>query len=240
MTDAPAQVLDLARSRARSDGTPLVVGIAGAVASGKSTFAAEVATVVMAANGFADVVSTDGFLFPNAVLEARGLVAHKGFPDSYDVERLRCFVDTVHSGAREVVVPRYSHETYDVGADQTLEVPDGAVVVVEGVNALGALDGRLDLGVYLSAAEDDLERWFVTRFLALCAEAQTDESSFYARFAGMSEADVEGLARQTWRTINLVNLREHIEPTRALADCVVEKGPDHTVINVEVREHRRG
>ena len=232
MTDAPAQIVELARSRPRADGAPVVVGITGAVASGKSTFAAEVAT---AAGTATDVVSTDGFLYPNAELEARGLIAHKGFPESYDVDRLRVFVDEVHSGAPMVMVPQYSHELYDVGGEVPLTLRDDAMVIVEGVNTLGALADQLELGVYLDAAEEDLERWYVTRFLALCAEAENDAASFYRQFTAMTVSEIESLARQTWRSVNLVNLRDHIAPTRALADCVVTKGPDHDIVAIEVR-----
>ena len=111
------------------------------------------------------------------------------------------------------------------------------VAVVEGVNALGALVGRLDLGVYLHAAEGDLERWYVERFRALCEEARTDPSSFYRTFVAMTLEEVDGIALSTWRGINVVNLREHILPARALADVVVTKGSDHGVTSIEVREH---
>jgi len=238
VTDAPTRVAELARTRARADATPIVTGIAGAVASGKSTLAAAVAEAATTTGVAADVVSTDGFLFRNVELQARGLIAHKGFPESYDVGRLRAFVGLVHSGASEVMVPHYSHEIYDVGDEVPLAIGRDAFVILEGVNALGALDGHLDFGVYLHAEEADLERWYVTRFLALVAEAHDDASSFYRRFIGMDTADVEDLARQTWRSVNLVNLRDHIAPTRALADCVVVKGPDHTVTAVEVRDDR--
>ena len=237
MIDAPLVLAELARSRARRDGAPIVVGIAGAVASGKSTLAGAVARAASTTGTTTEVVTTDGFLFPNDELVARGLLAHKGFPESYDVVALRAFVDAVHSGAEEVAVRRYSHETYDVGEVERLELSDDAVVVVEGVNALGALSGQLDLAVYLHADESDLEHWYVMRFVSLCAEAADDPKSFYRQFAGMSSPEVEALARQVWRGVNRVNLREHIAPTRALADCVVVKGPDHTITAVEMRDH---
>ena len=236
MTDAPAVLTDLARGRARPDGAPIVVGIAGAVASGKSTLAEALAQQSSANGTPTEVVGTDGFLYSNAVLTARGLLARKGFPESYDVGTLRGFVDAVHSGVAEVLVPRYSHVTYDVGPGEPLELLEDAVIVVEGVNALGALAERLDLAVYVHADDADLERWYVTRFLELRTEAESDPGSFYRQFLAMSEADTEALARQTWREVNLVNLREHIAPTRDLADCVVTKGPDHTVTAVEIRE----
>jgi type I pantothenate kinase len=118
-------------------------------------------------------------------------------------------------------------------------IASDAFVVLEGVNTLGALADRLDLGVYLHAEEADLERWYVERFHELCAEARTDPRSFYRQFAEMSPDDIDALARLTWREINLVNLRDHIAPTRELADCVVVKGPDHAVVALEVRDDER-
>ncbi len=238
MTDAPGLLAELAAERRRDDGAPVVVGIAGAVASGKSTLAEAIAQRAIANGTRTDVVSTDGFLFPNAELMDRGLFARKGFPESYDVDALCAFVDAVHSETSEVSVPRYSHLTYDVVAGEPLALGDDASVVVEGVNALGALGDRLDFAVYVHAEEKDLERWYVERFVELCNEAVTDEDSFYRQFVGMSQSEVDGLARQVWRGVNLVNLRECIAPTQAFADCVVVKGPDHAVTNVEIREHR--
>jgi type I pantothenate kinase len=237
MIDAPEVLAGLARDRARADGAPVVVGIAGAVSSGKSTLAAAVATEAAVDATVTEVISTDGFLLSNAELSARGLLARKGFPDSYDVDALTAFVDDVHSGADTVMVRRYSHETYDVGPVEPLQLAGDAVLIIEGVNALGALVDRLDLGVYLHAEASDLERWYVMRFMSLCVEAAEDPSSFYRQFVGMSADETEALARQVWQSVNLVNLREHIEPTRALADCVVVKGPDHTITAIEMREH---
>ena len=240
MTDAPALVSELARSRVRDDSAPVVVGIAGAVASGKSTLADAVAQHAIAGGTQTDVVSTDGFLLSNADLVERGLLARKGFPESYDVDALRAFVDAVHSGVSEVSVPRYSHLTYDVVGGEPLALGADAFIVVEGLNALGALGDRLDFAIYLHAEEEDLERWFVERFVRLCDEAATDEGrvSFYRQFVSMSPPEIEGLARQVWQGVNLVNLRECIAPTRVFADCVVVKGPDHAVTDVEMREHR--
>lgn len=238
MTDTPAVLVELVAARARNDGTPVVVGLAGAVASGKSTLADAIACQAMAQGTHTDVVSTDGFLFPNSELVDKGLLARKGFPESYDVDALRAFVDAVHSGVREVSVPRYSHLTYDVVAGEPFALGTDNFVVVEGVNALGALGDRLDFAVYLHAEEEDLERWFVDRFIELCNEASTDPGSFYRQFVSMSSPEIDVLARQVWRGVNLVNLRECIAPTRELADCVVVKGPDHSVIQIEMREHR--
>jgi type I pantothenate kinase len=234
--NAAARLLDLARERRRAADAPVVLGIAGAVASGKSFLAEAVVRDAEVSGTPSHVVSTDGFLFPNAVLSDRGLLMRKGFPESYDVDALQSFVDAVHRGADDVPVPRYSHEIYDVGPTEIMSFHREAVVVVEGVNTLGALSGRLDLGVFLYADEADLERWYLARFHALCDEAASDERSFYRNFAGMSFEEIDSIARHTWREVNLVNLRQHIAPTRDLADCVVVKGPDHAITAVEVRD----
>ncbi|HZP31115.1 MAG TPA: type I pantothenate kinase [Acidimicrobiia bacterium] len=232
MTDGLARVAELVRER-RVGGQTVAVGIAGAVASGKSTFASELRDVLAPLR--VDVVSTDGFLFDNATLEARGLLMRKGFPDSYDVERLSRFVVDVRAGVPDVAAPVYSHGIYDVvaGEYQVVDRPD--VLVVEGVNALSALADVLDLRVYLDATEDDLEAWFVERYFDLVDEARHDPTSFFASFASMPPDRIEGLGRSVWRSVNLVNLREHIAPSRALADCVVSKNHDHTVRDVWLR-----
>jgi type I pantothenate kinase len=213
----------------------VVVTLAGAVSAGKSTFAEQIVTAVAARGARAEVVSTDGFLFPDRVLVERGIMHRKGYPDSYDLPALRRFADGVRDGASDLRVPVYSHITYDVDPDAEHVLPACDVVVVEGVNALGALVGRRDLGVYLDAAESDLETWYVERFVALCQEARHDPKSFYRQFADLDADAVGELARSTWRHVNLPNLREHIAPTRALADIVVVKGPGHVII--DVREH---
>jgi type I pantothenate kinase len=238
VTDAPALLAELARSRVRDDGAPVVVGIAGAVASGKSTLADAVAQRAIASGTHTDVVSTDGFLFSNETLVEKGLLARKGFPESYDVDALCAFVDAVHSGISEVSVPRYSHLTYDVVGSDPLALGADTFIVVEGVDTLGALGTRLDFAIYLHAEEEDLERWYVERFVRLCDEATTDEKSFYRQFVGMSPPEIDLLARQVWRGVNLVNLRECIAPTREFADCVVVKGTNHAVTDVEMCEHR--
>ena len=237
MRDASVELATLAEDRAADRVAPFVVGITGAVASGKSTLAEAVAGAVRARGGTSDVVTTDGFLLPNRVLHERGLAMRKGFPESYDVDALTAFVDAVHGGATDLTVPVYSHVTYDVVPGRGRPLAPASVVVVEGVNTLGALAGRLDLAVYLDASEADLEQWFLTRFHALCHEARSDPASFYRPFASMRADEVDAIACGTWTGINLVNLREHILPTRALADVVVSKGPDHRVLSIEVREH---
>ncbi len=236
MIDGAAWLAEVARRHLDERGAPVVMGIAGAVSVGKSTFAESVAAELVAGGATADVVTTDGFLFPNAVLSQRGLLMHKGFPDSYDVDALRTFVDSVRARTPDVGVPEYSHDTYDVvpGSHRLLGALD--VVVIEGVNVLAALDGRLDVAVYLDAEEHDLETWYVTRFQALCAAAAHEPHSFYGQFARMSTDEIRSLAMRTWNDINLVNLRDFIAPSRALAHYVVVKQPDHSIRRIEVRD----
>jgi type I pantothenate kinase len=199
--------------------------------------AAEVAERGAVAGTRVEVVSTDGFLRPNAWLSDHGLLPHKGFPETYDVDALRTFVEAVHAGSPDIPVPVYSHILYDVVPDQVRVLPRADVVIVEGVNALSALAGRVELGIYLHAPEEQLEAWFIERFHALCAEAADDEASFYRTFAGMDLDQIDAIAHTVWRDVNLVNHREHIEPSRAHADCTVVKGAGHEVTAIEVREH---
>jgi type I pantothenate kinase len=235
--DAPRVLAGLVDDAARARSAPAAVGIAGGVAAGKSTLAADLAAALERAGRAVELVSTDGFLLPNSVLAGRGLVARKGFPETYDVDGLRALVAAVRTGQPNLTVPVYSHVTYDIVPGEVRVLARADVVIVEGVNALSALAGSLDLAVYVHADEADLESWYVRRFLELVLAAHDDPASFYRMFAGMTEAEADAMARRVWRDVNLVNLREHIGPSRAHADCVVMKGADHTVTAIEVREH---
>ncbi len=208
---------------------PLVVGIGGGVAVGKSTAAA--ALTELLDEGRVEVVATDGFLLPNAVLEDRGILHRKGFPDSYDTPAVEAFLDAIRRGDAEVTVPVYSHVTYDVVAGERRRIVQPDVLVLEGVNALQFSD-RLDVAVYLHTSEDAMEEWYVTRFLELCAAPPP--GSFYAGFEGFDLAGREDLARDVWRSVNLVNLRDHVRPTLARAHVVVEKRADHSVGRIDV------
>ncbi len=234
MNDAVAAVLTLVDARPRATG-PAVVGIAGAVAAGKTVLAEAVRDDL---DGRADVVSTDGFLFPNSVLRERGLVERKGFPESYDVTALRGFLSAAREGRLPQPVPCYSHLTYDVDGEREVAAVD--VLVVEGVNALAAASDLLDVAVYVDVDEALLETWYRARLLSLWAAGKDDPSSFYSSpiFAGLDEAAVGALADGVWRSVNLVNLREHIAPSRRDADLVITMGPDHVVTQVETRDHR--
>ena len=173
------------------------------------------------------MVATDGFLLPNAELSSRGLSAQKGFPASYDVDAIDAFVRDLRAG-RPASVPVYSHAIYDrVPGDATI-VDDVDVVIIEGVNALQPeLATQLDLAVYLHADEPLVRSWYVARFLEQVTLAETDDTSFYRGFVGLDDGGRRALAEQVWEGVNLVNLVDHIEPTKANADVVLVKGEGH-------------
>jgi type I pantothenate kinase len=227
---AAADVADLIRAR-RQGRRPYLVGIAGAVAAGKSTLAAELAQA-LAADGLAvEIVATDGFLMDNAALEARGILNRKGFPESYDVDALRAALAAIRGGLAEF--PGYSHVLYDVDPALSRRLAPPDLLIVEGL-ALheGAAALGLDLLIYLDAEEADLEGWFTERLIGLWRAAEHDPASFYARFRHMTEPEARAFAAQVWNMINLPNLREHIAGGRDLADVVVRKGADHEILEV--------
>ena len=212
-----------------ADGAFLVT-IDGAVSVGKSTTAALLGDLLEVPPEALDVriVSTDGFLFPNRVLEARGLLMRKGFPESYDHDALDSFVHSARDGATELRVPVYSHETYDVLDEHDVLGPDD-VVILEGLH-LVALSDAIDFSVYIDADEADIEKWFVERFFHL-----RTSNAFYRQFAGLSDDAAAAFARDVWSSINGVNLRENILPSRDHADAVLEKDHDHTVRRLVVK-----
>ncbi|MGH7022542.1 MAG: type I pantothenate kinase [Caulobacteraceae bacterium] len=207
-----------------------VVGVTGSVASGKSTLAVALAAML---GPRVELVATDGFLLPNAVLDNRGLTMKKGYPESYDLVALAAALTGVRAGP--AIYPAYSHVTYDIdpAGARALDRPD--TLIIEGL-ALG-LDrppapGLIDCLIYLEADEAFLEAWFVTRFMGFWEAAADDPASFYARFRTLDRAGAENLARSVWAAINLPNLREHIAPVRAHADLVVVKGADHAIVDI--------
>ncbi len=193
-------------------------------------------------------MTTDGFLFPNRVLEERGLMERKGFPESYDRRRLVRFLADVKSGRPEVSAPVYSHLTYDIvpGEEQVVRQPD--IVIVEGLTVLQTSDGQagrspqlfvsdfFDFSLYVDAAEADIEQWYLDRFLTLRGTAFADERSFFHHFAALSEDEAIQVARGIWQSINGVNLHENILPTRERARLILEKAPDHSVRAVRLRK----
>lgn len=230
--------------------TPYVIGVAGSVAVGKSTFARILRALLARwpAHPRVDLVTTDGFLLPNRILEARGLLDRKGFPESYDIRKLIQFMADVKAAAGAVHAPVYSHQAYDIvpGDFQVVDRPD--IVIVEGLNVLHTWDGQsgrparvfvsdfFDFSIYIDADERDIERWYVSRFMTLRHTVFRDPRSYFHRYASLSDTEAVATAEQIWRTINGVNLRENIQVTRERARLVLEKGGDHAVRRVRLRQ----
>ncbi len=229
---------------------PFILGLAGSVAAGKS-ITARVLQALLArwpSHPSVALVPTDGFLFPNAVLEERGLMSRKGFPESYDLPRLLNFLADVKSGMERIEAPAYSHLVYDVLADQSIVLEQPDIVIVEGLNVLQPAklpkDGQaipfvsdfFDFSVYIDAEEALVESWYVERFLRLRQTAFRDPASYFHRYATLSEEEARATGLSIWRSINLVNLRQNILPTRQRADLILHKRADHAVETVELRK----
>ena len=223
---------------------PFIIAVAGSVAVGKSTTARVLQTLVRQwpQHPHTELVTTDNFLYPNAVLEQRGLANRKGFPESYDRRTLLRFVQQVRAGAAEVTAPVYSHLAYDIlpGQQQSVQRPD--VLILEGINVLQpapagalALADFFDFSVYVDARTDHIQQWFLSRLHALRDTAFTNPQSPFRRLTQVSTAEVDAFGAQVWNTINEVNLVENIQPTRARASLVLHKGADHSVTRVRLR-----
>jgi type I pantothenate kinase len=229
---------------------PFIIGLAGSVAVGKST-TGRVLQALLArwpSHPSVELVPTDGFLFPNAVLEERGLMTRKGFPESYDLTRLLNFLAEVKSGRERIEAPVYSHLVYDVLPDQAIVIERPDIVIVEGLNVLQPAklpkDGAaipfvsdfFDFSIYIDAADGLIEDWYVERFLRLRQTAFRDPASYFHRYATLSEEEAKAIGLSLWRTINLVNLTENILPTRQRADLILRKAHDHAVETVALRK----
>ncbi|WP_103063324.1 type I pantothenate kinase [Actinomyces qiguomingii] len=238
--------------------TPFVVAVAGSVAVGKSTTARLLAHLLarFPDTPRVDLVTTDGFLLPNAVLEERGLTARKGFPESYDQRALLEFVTAVKSGAPRVEAPVYSHTVYDIvpGAKKVVEHPD--VLVLEGLNVLQpaprgrrvvhddglpaasalAVSDFIDFSIYVDADPEHIRRWYLDRFLTLKHTAFKDPNSYFRRYAAIPDDIALAAANEVWESINLTNLRENIAPTRGRATLVLRKDADHHMSRVLLRK----
>jgi type I pantothenate kinase len=230
--------------------TPFIIGIAGSVAVGKST-TARILKELMARwpnSPKVDLVTTDGFLLPNAMLKASGLMERKGFPESYDQKAVLKFLSGIKAGDPDVEAPVYSHMIYDVVPEQHIHVYQPDILIFEGINVLQTRqlppDGRdvpmvsdfFDFSIYIDADEADIHRWYVDRFMGLRQTAFRDPASFFHRYAEMTEGDARGIAEHLWHDINLKNLHENIMPTRPRADLILRKGPNHLVDQVSLRK----
>lgn len=224
---------------------PYVIGVAGSVAVGKSTFA-RILQALLARwpdHPQVDLITTDGFLYPNKVLEERGIMNRKGFPESYDTKRLLQFLRDLKSGAPEVSAPVYSHVVYDIVDGEQVVVRQPDIVIVEGLNMLqvGAdsttefVSDYFDFSIYVDADEEHIQQWYVQRFLTLCDTVFQDPNSFFTHYAHLTRDEAIATAKYIWTEINGKNLRENIAPTKTRASLQLRKGADHRVTDVLLR-----
>ncbi len=236
--------------RVKGRRTPFVIGVAGSVAVGKSTTARLLQALLrqLPNKPKVDLITTDGFLYPNAVLEGLGLMNRKGFPESYDRHALLQFVMDVKSGAPEVSAPVYSHLVYDIVPDEKIVVRAPDVLIVEGLNVLQparrrtdgttalGLSDFFDFSVYVDASRTNIRDWYIHRFLSLRETAFKDPTSFFRQFGDMSDEEATRTAAHVWDTINGPNLTYNIRPTRGRATAILRKTKNHKVSWVRIRK----
>ncbi len=230
--------------------TPFVIGIAGSVAVGKSTTARILKELLARwpSSPKVDLITTDGFLYPNEVLRRENLMERKGFPESYDIGALLRFLSAIKAGQPNVKAPRYSHLTYDVLPNEFTVIDQPDILIFEGINVLQSRDlpagGRIvpivsdffDFSIYIDADEGLIHNWYVNRFMNLRKTAFRDPNSFFNRYASISEEAALSIAEGLWQNINLKNLRQNIVPTRPRADLILRKGKNHLIDTVALRK----
>lgn len=230
--------------------TPFIIGIAGSVAVGKSTTARVLKELMSRwpSSPKVDLITTDGFLYPNAVLREKHLMDRKGFPESYDVAAVLNFLSGIKSGASNVKAPLYSHMSYDVLPDQFTMIDQPDILIFEGINVLQVRDmpedgedvpfvsDFFDYSIYIDADPVDIREWYIKRFMDLRLTAFRDARSFFHRYSKISEEEALGIANGLWDNINKINLIENIQPTRPRADIILRKGKNHFIEQVSLRK----
>ncbi len=230
--------------------TPFIIGIAGSVAVGKSTTARILKELLARwpSSPKVDLITTDGFLYPNAILQRDNLMERKGFPESYDIGSILRFLSAIKAGEPNVRAPRYSHLTYDVLPNEHTLVDRPDILIFEGINVLQSralpADGKIvpivsdffDFSIYIDAEEEQIHQWYVQRFMRLRETAFRDPTSFFKKYAAIDREAAMAVAENLWENINLKNLRQNILPTRPRADLILRKGRNHFVETVSLRK----
>lgn len=225
---------------------PYVIGIAGSVAVGKSTLARLLQTIL--AQFYKDkkvnLITTDGFLYPNKVLEERGIMDRKGFPESYDMHQLITFMGDVKSGKPAIKIPKYSHDIYDIVPDEYQVISQPDILIVEGINTLQLpanekiyVSDFFDFSFYVDAEPENIEKWYLQRFGILVDTAFKDPDNFYNRFANIERVEAFDYARNVWKEVNLKNLTNYILPTRFRADAIIHKTTNHYIDRILLRKY---
>jgi len=223
---------------------PFIIGVSGSVAVGKSTTSRLLQLLLQRTfpQSKVELVTTDGFLYPNQVLKEKDILNRKGFPESYDMPLLLNFLDTIKNGG-DVNIPVYSHEIYDIVPGLTQEIRQPNFLIVEGINVFqNPINQRLymsdyfDFSLYIDAEVNNIESWYLERFQTLLELAKKDENNYYHRFTKFSKDEALSLAQKTWRDINLVNLENYIEPTRSRAELILHKGDNHKIDFIHLKK----
>ena len=227
-----------------SKNQPFIIGISGSVAVGKSTTSRLLQILLsrIFPEASVELVTTDGFLYPNSLLNERNILNRKGFPESYDMETLLNFLDQLKNG-QDVEIPVYSHEIYDIVPHQKQRVRAADFVIVEGINVFQTphnsrlyITDFFDFSIYVDAAVEDIESWYLDRFLKLLSFAQDDPSNYYYRFTQQPISEVKDFAHQVWTSINLINLQNYIEPTRNRAEVILHKSKNHEIDEIYLKK----
>ncbi len=225
---------------------PYIIGVAGSVAVGKSTLSRLLQTILAQyyKDKKVDMITTDGFLYPNETLEQKGIMNKKGFPESYDMHRLITFMGDIKSGVRNIKVPKYCHQIYDIVPDEYENIDRPDILIVEGINTLQLPANEkiyasdfFDFSFFVDAEAENIEKWYLQRFGVLVDTAFKNPNDYYYKFSRMNRMDALEYAKGVWKEINYRNLVDNILPTRFRADAIIHKTTDHYIDQVLLRKH---